>query len=221
MTTNLPALLIVALVTNQVEHWPMRWVPDGRMAAWNTPGARWVQHGDVISPETGIETPNLDADSMSVETTVTRQRLLSFEFEQRKFSEVLTNEPAMHYSVEMQRVRTNAWKEAETKDIGDYRYYEVLPQAEAVRLGSDIHRRFWPEFLVPTNYFVPVKTNELPLVPERAVYTVNHFTNWQIRSPEDLRITNYIFKDLTNLGIATNDDKLTITIKPNSTNTLE
>lgn len=179
-------LVTTIFKTNVTEHWPTKWEPEQGLHyhAWNDSGGKWVSRGGMLTQEWGAEVPDKDADSMSIETVITGQRLLSFEFEGRKFSEALTNWTEMHYSVDMKRVRTNVWRPAQTVDVGNFKHYAIIEGAKAVRLDSIS----WPEFLIETNYFVPVKTNWLGSLEIHGGY-------WEA-------LTNYFYKpNYTNLNL--------------------
>lgn len=201
MTTNALSIVFLnaavswLLTTNTIEHWPQKQVfpnydnkyyllNNGVNADWTMPTARWVS--------------NPNADTMSIETTVTRQRLLSFEFEKRKFSEVLTNEPWMHYSVEMQRVRTNVWIDPIP---GDKPGFYVVPQSLSMRTrGMDLN----PQFLIETNYFIPIKTNSLPLFTMENQPWMHGYTSTNGIGTNMFYILNNVATNYTVLWAATN-----------------
>lgn len=159
MTTNLLCTILLTFSTNTVEHWPQKIVPMPRPAQrwWNGYELLYVTNNGFWTPDSFHSVDDTNSDTKSIETTVTAQRLLSFEFE-GKHTVTLTNWTEAHYQVDWRRVRTNDWFDAVGATNGFL--------ADSYYVPSDsISMRFvkpypsWPQFLIPTNHFVPVKTN--------------------------------------------------------------
>lgn len=177
-TTNILAIISTLFLTNTVDHWLQKQAPApeqprysdgiiqltvpaqggyGNSMPWQF---RWVD--------------NTDADTKVVETTVTKQRLLSFEAEARQWTNVLSSEVTEHYEADWRRVRTNTTRtvvldgETFTQDGKTYRV--------AKRTIAEVQEptNWWEEVWVPTNRmigsvsvdgFAPNRRS-LPLKPE-------------------------------------------------------
>lgn len=178
-TTNILAIISTLFLTNTTDHWPQKQAPApeprysdgiiqltvpaqggyGNSMPWQF---KWVD--------------NTDADTKVVETTVTKQRLLSFEAEARQLTNVLASEVTEHYEVDWRRVRTNTTRtvvldgETFTQDGKTYR----------------VAKRTIAEVQEPTNWWEEVGywTNELtgghaPAdCPTCAVWIQEHTQRW-------------------------------------------
>jgi hypothetical protein len=156
-TTNLLCSILITLTTNSVVHWPQKQIGTTHNPAWDEHERQQqssIIHDLLYVPaEFPVYADDTNSDTRSTETTVTRMRLLSFDFEGRKFSETLTIESVAHYQVEERRVRTNMWVKLD--------HFEALgPMAPGV-IG-EIKRGDLIQGLLATNWFEPVATNALP-----------------------------------------------------------
>jgi len=161
MTTNILATLLTLFSTNAVTHWPQKQVPNpphqpslGEVLL--TDGS-WTDWGYHMEPDT-------NADTRSIETTVTRQRLLCFEIELQHIETTVTNETVAHYQVDEQRVRTNQWFQTD-----DAWYLTAFTNKDLVSRwrGGQNDSNGKSAVLLETNWFEPVATNDLPLAAWR------------------------------------------------------
>lgn len=176
-------------LTNATEHWPQKqdgMRPNPGYDAWAANKHMHPYTLEYCPPEIPNYVDDLNADTKTVETTVTRQRLLSFGFEQRKFEEVLTNETVAHFSVEYRRVRTNVW--FLVKDMGILEW-DGDPNFKKLRFVDNIHDKKDPglEALCETNWFEPVRTNKL-----WTVESVGGSPQWSATNIETINVlTNF------------------------------
>jgi hypothetical protein len=143
--TNLLATISVLFSTNSVVHWPQKWIEDtSRPPLYSTTEAIIGGKTTWTYPSNPVDDTN--ADTRTIETTATARRLLSFECDGHRELE-LTNWTQAHWSVDEQRVRTNAWL--------TFDGFHIPESIEAVATRNG---KLYGSF--PTNYFVPVRTNK-------------------------------------------------------------
>ena len=95
--TNLLASILIAYSTNVVEHWPTVTVPSSDID-WSVVYDVWCPTcpPDQMHPHKFVTVADTNADTKSVEFTISARKLLSFEFEQQHIEHELTNWTQAH-----------------------------------------------------------------------------------------------------------------------------
>lgn len=178
MTTNLLATLTVLLFTNTVTHWPQKQEGTTHSTYYDSWAATKHLHPytlEYVAPEVPNWIDDTNADTRSVETTVTRYRLLSatnaayvppaayhlvggLAYFTNEIFTATNASIAWHYEVDERRVRTNSWEWLKMSEDGTFHPPPGarIRRARATLLWPDM----FPQVEIETNYWLATATNQ-------------------------------------------------------------